>query len=216
MKKTARCILVLLLALILTQTVFNTALAHPGRVDSNGGHRDNRNASGLGSYHYHCGGYPAHLHPNGVCPYAHGPAQTPPQSSSTPSQPVTPRSLPPATTAETNISVFVNGNKLDLDIGPSTYEGRTLVPMRPIFEALGYSVGFNSDTQEITASKDDSTIQMRVNSNQATVNGEVIRLEIAAQSQNGRTLVPLRFVAEASGSIVNWDAEAQCVYVVTQ
>ncbi|WP_138311747.1 MULTISPECIES: YHYH domain-containing protein [unclassified Clostridium] len=49
--------------------------AHSGRTDANGGHRDNKNASGLGSYHYHCGGHPAHLHPNGVCPYAGG-AQT--------------------------------------------------------------------------------------------------------------------------------------------
>lgn len=47
-----------------------TVFAHSGRTDSNGGHRDNRNVSGLGSYHYHCGGYPAHLHENGVCPYA--------------------------------------------------------------------------------------------------------------------------------------------------
>lgn len=44
--------------------------AHSGRTDSNGGHRDNKNVSGLGSYHYHCGGHPAHLHPNGVCPYS--------------------------------------------------------------------------------------------------------------------------------------------------
>lgn len=47
-----------------------TANAHSGRTDSNGGHRDNKNVSGLGSYHYHCGGHPAHLHPNGVCPYS--------------------------------------------------------------------------------------------------------------------------------------------------
>lgn len=45
------------------------ANAHSGRTDSNGGHKDNKNVSGLGSYHYHCGGYPAHLHNNGVCPY---------------------------------------------------------------------------------------------------------------------------------------------------
>lgn len=44
--------------------------AHSGRTDSNGGHKDNQNKSGLGSYHYHCGGYPAHLHDNGVCPYS--------------------------------------------------------------------------------------------------------------------------------------------------
>ena len=46
------------------------AEAHPGRTDANGGHRDNKNVSGLGSYHYHCGGHPAHLHENGACPYA--------------------------------------------------------------------------------------------------------------------------------------------------
>ncbi|WP_286184146.1 YHYH domain-containing protein [Clostridium sp. CCUG 7971] len=42
--------------------------AHSGRTDSSGGHKDNKNKSGLGSYHYHCGGHPAHLHTNG-CPY---------------------------------------------------------------------------------------------------------------------------------------------------
>lgn len=47
--------------------------AHSGRTDSRGGHRDNRNRSGLGSYHYHHG-YPAHLHTGGVCPYLSGSA----------------------------------------------------------------------------------------------------------------------------------------------
>ncbi|MGN0586389.1 MAG: N-acetylmuramoyl-L-alanine amidase family protein, partial [Oscillospiraceae bacterium] len=47
-----------------------SAYAHSGRTDSSGGHKDNKNVSGLGSYHYHCGGYPAHLHTNGVCPYS--------------------------------------------------------------------------------------------------------------------------------------------------
>ena len=46
------------------------AEAHSGRTDASGGHRDNKNKSGLGSYHYHCGGHPAHLHTGGVCPYA--------------------------------------------------------------------------------------------------------------------------------------------------
>lgn len=46
-----------------------TVQAHSGRTDSRGGHKDNKNKSGLGSYHYHCGGHPAHLHTNGECPY---------------------------------------------------------------------------------------------------------------------------------------------------
>lgn len=54
------------------QSLLTVVSAHSGRTDSSGGHRDNRNVSGLGSYHYHCGGYPPHLHENGVCPYQTG------------------------------------------------------------------------------------------------------------------------------------------------
>lgn len=64
LKKVATIILILGTLFINSGTY-----AHSGRTDSNGGHRDNKNKSGLGSYHYHCGGYPAHLHTNGQCPY---------------------------------------------------------------------------------------------------------------------------------------------------
>ena len=66
-KKTTKTIIALLVAMPLTTQL---AFAHGGRTDSNGGHKDNKNKSGLGSYHYHCGGNPAHLHNNGVCPYS--------------------------------------------------------------------------------------------------------------------------------------------------
>ena len=58
-----------LVALLVVFSLIVTASAHSGRTDSSGGHKDNKNASGLGSYHYHCGGYPAHLHTSGYCPY---------------------------------------------------------------------------------------------------------------------------------------------------
>lgn len=61
---------VLLFTLILTFTLPCFAFAHGGKTDSKGGHRDNYNASGLGSYHYHCDGHPAHLHTDGICPYS--------------------------------------------------------------------------------------------------------------------------------------------------
>lgn len=48
----------------------STAFAHQGRTDKYGGHHDYQNSSGLGIYHYHCGGYPPHLHNNDICPYA--------------------------------------------------------------------------------------------------------------------------------------------------
>lgn len=45
------------------------AEARSGRADSNGGHKDSKNKSGLDSYHYHCGGRPVYLHTGDVCPY---------------------------------------------------------------------------------------------------------------------------------------------------
>lgn len=50
--------------------ISGVSFAHSGRTDSSGGHKDKQNKSGLGPYHYHCGGNPAHLHDNGICPYA--------------------------------------------------------------------------------------------------------------------------------------------------
>lgn len=67
MKKRRIASLILATTIALTPA---TTLGHGGRTDSSGGHKDNKNKSGLGSYHYHCGGNSAHLHDNGVCPYA--------------------------------------------------------------------------------------------------------------------------------------------------
>lgn len=62
---------------ILTVTMCSVpTYAHSGRTDAYGGHHDYKNKSGLGSYHYHCGGHPAHLHTNGVCPYGNSSAST--------------------------------------------------------------------------------------------------------------------------------------------
>lgn len=58
---------VLLIVLLLLTSIVTSA--HSGRTDSSGGHKDNKNKSGLGSYHYHCGGNPPHLHKDGKCPY---------------------------------------------------------------------------------------------------------------------------------------------------
>lgn len=69
MKRSFRIILSCLLVVTLLFANAVAVFAHSGRTDSRGGHKDNKNASGLGSYHYHCGGYPAHLHDGGYCPY---------------------------------------------------------------------------------------------------------------------------------------------------
>ena len=70
MKKYIKKIVSVLIIILSILSIQISVYSHSGRTDANGGHRDNKNKSGLGSYHYHCGGHPAHLHPNGVCPYS--------------------------------------------------------------------------------------------------------------------------------------------------
>ena len=79
--KTNKRIIFTLTLIILLITFPMVSFAHSGRTDSSGGHHDNKNKSGLGSYHYHHG-MSAHLHPNGVCPYSVGGSSS--QSTTTP------------------------------------------------------------------------------------------------------------------------------------
>lgn len=98
----------------------STTYGHSGRTDSNGGHRDKKNVSGLGPYHYHCDGYPAHLHPNGVCPYKSSGASSTPKTSSKPAQ-STPNpninnvylihTMPQMTVGESYVNEAVSNNK---------------------------------------------------------------------------------------------------------
>lgn len=102
--------------------------AHSGRTDANGGHRDNQNKSGLGSYHYHCGGHEAHLHPNGVCPYSSSASSssskssTSSSSSSSSSKSTTSSSSSSSSNSEPS-TVEVTEIKIDEDIG-SIEEGK--------------------------------------------------------------------------------------------
>lgn len=108
--------------------MFSTSLSlgHPGRTDSSGGHKDNKNKSGLGSYHYHCGEYPAHLHNNGVCPYSStsqdqaAKSTTNNNSVSSSKQSTVDNSLKAQVP---NFSVFINGT----DINTSTAEYPPLI-----------------------------------------------------------------------------------------
>lgn len=82
MKKNMVKIVSILLIIFSIILIGINVYAHAGKTDSNEGHKDNKNKSGLGSYHYHCGGHPAHLHTNGVCPYSSSPSSSKSSTSS--------------------------------------------------------------------------------------------------------------------------------------
>ncbi|HEY9061209.1 MAG TPA: copper amine oxidase N-terminal domain-containing protein [Pseudobacteroides sp.] len=100
-----------------------------------------------------------------------------------------------------------------LDLAPFVYYGTSLVPFRAILEELGYSVQWDNKTKTISALNENNTIILRINSIYAEVNGEDRILSVAPKIVSGRTVVPLRFVAECSGASVSWDQDNKTIHI---
>lgn len=109
--------------------------------------------------------------------------------------------------------VILNGNQLHFDVQPIIVSGRTLVPLRIIFESLGSSVDWDNDTQTVTAYKNGMTISLQIGSYWAYKNDEAVELDVPSQLIYGRTLVPLRFVSESLGADVSWDNYTRTVTI---
>ena len=121
----------------------------------------------------------------------------------------------PATagSASNRIGVEVDGRVLDAVA--YAIEGRTMVPMRAIFERLQAEVDWDASTRTVTAVKGSTTVKLTYGTSAARVNGMNVKLEVPPMDIQGRTFVPLRFVSEALGAEVGYDGKRQVVSVRT-
>lgn len=137
--------------------------------------------------------------------------------------------------ANDEIKVLVDGNQLEFDVAPVIEDGRTLVPMRAIFEALGADVDWNENSKTITAKTDSKTLMITIGENRLGVIEKVavsqetkvdedntgytealirsIPLDVPAKIVDGRTLVPIRAVSEGLDADVAWNAEEKIVSI---
>lgn len=137
--------------------------------------------------------------------------------------------------ANDEIKVLVDGNQLEFDVAPVIEDGRTLVPMRAIFEALGADVDWNESSKTITAKTDSKTLMITIGENRLGVIEKVavsqetkidedntgytealirsIPLDVPAKIVDGRTLVPIRAVSEGLDADVAWNAEEKIVSI---
>jgi len=181
MKKNKGKIISVLLIMFSIISIGINAYGHSGRTDSSGGHRDNKNKSGLGSYHYHCGGYPAHLHKNGVCPYSPSSSKKSQKTNTSSSKPssnskTTTSSKKTTSTKPTTIEatkIQINENIKRMTVGKNEKLTATITP-------------YNTSNKNITWKSSDETI--------ATVNtmGEITakrpgNVNITASTTNGKT-----------------------------
>ena len=102
-----------------------------------------------------------------------------------------------------------------MDVAPSIVNGRTMVPVRFIAEAMDGLVDWNADLQTAYIALNGSMVEMPILSNVIYVNGETVAIDTPPQIVNGRTMIPLRAAAEGLGLHVNYD-DATRTITITQ
>ncbi len=117
------------------------------------------------------------------------------------------------TTTAGAVDIYVDTEKVSTDTPPTIVDGRTLVPVRAIFEAIGASVEWDASTRTATGVRSDTTVSIQIDNTTAYVNGEPYILDVPAQLINNRTMVPARFISEAMGCDVTWHQSTQTVGV---
>ena len=123
-------------------------------------------------------------------------------------------SVPDADRPNTEIAVKLNGKYMQFDVDPVLMNDRTMVPFRAIFEALGCNVSWDGDNEIASGSRNGHVVELTIDNNVASVNGNSVVLDQAATLLNGRTMVPLRFVSEALNAAVDWNDATQTVSIM--
>lgn len=118
----------------------------------------------------------------------------------------------------TTYKVLVGGVEVakTMDVAPFIENGRTFLPIRFVAEAVGVAVDnviWNEEARTVTILKGERVIGLTIGSNVLTVNGTPIVMDTAAMIKDGRTVLPVRFVAQALGAAVAWDEATQTVTV---
>jgi len=113
----------------------------------------------------------------------------------------------------------VNGISNTLDSPPIIKNNRTLLPIRAIVEALGGSVSWDATERKVTVSLGSTNIELWIDKSNAKVNSidasiDPDNFKVVPEIINGRTMLPLRFVAESLGCDVHWGATTKTITII--
>lgn len=111
-------------------------------------------------------------------------------------------------------NILVGKGNLKFDTPPVIKNGRTLIPVRAISEAMGATVEYNDEEKIVTITKGDKIIIFNLLENKAYVGENEVEIDVPAEVMNNRTMVPLRFIAENLELTVEYDTETQTIQVI--
>jgi len=122
--------------------------------------------------------------------------------------------------ANDNITVMIDGQRVNFtDQQPIIVDNRTLVPVRGVFEQLGFTVEWSETSQTATLRDGKFIVMITIGREHFTVTDEtqqdILSFDVPAQIINNRTMIPFRAVLESVGCAVNWDNATRTINIAT-
>lgn len=112
-----------------------------------------------------------------------------------------------------NKQAQVGGKAVTLDVAPVIKDGRTMVPLAFVSQSLGATVNWDNTKKEVSYKKGDTKVRMIVGQKSATVNDKAVAMDAAVYVENGRTMVPLAFIANALSAKTQWDNTTKMITI---
>ncbi len=127
-----------------------------------------------------------------------------------------------AVNADSAVRIQIDGEIIKTDVAPVIENDRVIVPVATIVENIGGTSSWNGENSQVTLEYNGTTVKMWIGSTKATVNGVAKSLDVAPRivtvdaQGGGRTMIPIRFVAENFDCDVDWDNNQRMVIIETK
>lgn len=112
-----------------------------------------------------------------------------------------------------NQDALVNGVKYKLDVKPFIKDGRTMVPLSFISQAIGAQVKWTGNEQKITVNLNGNNITLWIGKSEAKINDKTVYMDVPAIISNGRTLVPIGFISESLKLKIGFNSQTKQITI---
>ncbi|WP_036729775.1 stalk domain-containing protein, partial [Peptoniphilus mikwangii] len=111
-------------------------------------------------------------------------------------------------------SYMINEENKTMDSAPFIKNDRTFVPVRFIVEGFGGDISYDETAKTVNILYADKNISIPLNEKYISINGNNQEIDAAAFIKDGRTFVPIRFIAEALGMDVSYEGSSKTISIL--
>ena len=122
----------------------------------------------------------------------------------------------PCVYSQERINILYDGSPLQSEQEPLIKNGRTLVPVRTVCEALGLGVSWDEANNAIKISDEFNLVIIVIGYNYISVNDNMVAIDAPAEIVNGYTLIPIRAVIEPFGASLSWDESSSTINIYSK